>query len=179
MKKMSAIEEFIANVGDITKLKGEAYDVYEGSLDLRGAKVETLPENLTVTGNLILRGNKHITKLPKGLCVSRNLDLSGTNIKTLPADLIVADDLILTNSAIENLPEGLVIGRTLFLDDTQITELPKYLQVSKHLQMVKTKIQAIPDEVTVGGYVYVNRKAAKSVRQSVANRDDVHIVVAV
>ena len=166
MEKMTA-KEFIALGGN----------VYEGTLDLRGLCVETLPDNLTVTGSVLLRGNKHITKLPKGLSIAKTLDLSETNITTLPNDLEVGDDLILTNSAIEAIPEGLVIGRSLFLEGTQITELPKGLRVLKHLQMIKTKITTIPDEVQVQGYVYVSAKAAKSVRQSVANREDVHIVV--
>lgn len=179
MGKMSAIEEFIADVGDITKLKGVGFNVYEGTLDLRGLYVETLPDNLTVTGSVILRGNKHITELPKGLSIAKTLDLSETNITTLPNDLAVGDDLILTNSAIKTLPEGLVVGRSLFLEGTQITELPKRLNVCNHLQMIKTKISTIPDGVQVHGYVYVSRKAVKSVRQSVANREDVQIVVAV
>lgn len=179
MRKMSVIEEFIANVGDITKLKGEAYDVYEGSLDLRGAKVETLPENLTVTGNLILRGNKHITELPKSLHIARNLDLSETNIKTLPKGLVVGDDLILTNSAISALPEGLVVGRTLFLEGTQITELPKGLVVCNHLQMKKTKITTLPESLQVGGNVFVDRKAIVSIRHSQAEREKQLNIVAV
>ena len=54
-------------------------DKNEGSLDLRGTQITSLPEGLTVGGWLYLSGTQ-ITSLPEGLTVGGSLYLSGTHV---------------------------------------------------------------------------------------------------
>lgn len=67
--------------------------VVNGPLELN-LTVNSLPENLTVFGNLILR-HSHIDRLPSGLTVHGNLDLRWTDITELPADLWVAGAILM------------------------------------------------------------------------------------
>ena len=85
MKKQFGAEEFLAKYGSYVN----------GSLDLRGTGITSLPDNLTVGGYLDLRGTG-ITSLPDNLTVGGSLDLEGTGIThadaarvnhSLPADL--------------------------------------------------------------------------------------------
>ena len=66
MKKNEAIKEFIRQYGDLSKLDGNHYN---GSLDLRGTQITSLPEGLTVGGSLDLSGTQ-ITDISK---VNRNV----------------------------------------------------------------------------------------------------------
>ena len=50
---------------------------YGGSLDLRGCPIESLPDNLSVSGYLDLRGCTGLTSLPDNLSVGGYLDLRG------------------------------------------------------------------------------------------------------
>ena len=53
--------------------------------------VQRLPDQLTIKGNLTIRGTP-MQALPAGLVVEGNLTLYKTSIATLPADLFVAGD---------------------------------------------------------------------------------------
>lgn len=70
-----------------------------GSLDLRGAPIQTLPDNLTVGGYL---------------------DLSDTQIQTLPDNLTVGGSLYLRGTPIQTLPDNLTVGGDLYLRGTPI-----------------------------------------------------------
>ena len=78
----------------------------DGSLDLRGTGITSLPEGLTVGGSLYLRGTG-ITSLPEGLTVGGYLDLEGC-------------------TGITSLPEGLTVGGSLYLRGTGITNSTDY-----------------------------------------------------
>ena len=60
----------------------------EGSLDLLGTNITSLPDNLSVEGYLDLNRTK-ITSLPDKLSVGRNLYIKGTKITSLPDNLSV------------------------------------------------------------------------------------------
>ena len=62
-------------------------------LDLSNTYISSLPEGLTVVGNLSLC-NTRVTTLPKQLTVGGNLDLRGTNITVLPQSLKLGGEVI-------------------------------------------------------------------------------------
>lgn len=62
---------------------------FEGDLNLSDTPIDRLPRGLTVSGNLDLSKSTYIKNLPQGLKIGGDLDLSNTNIKTLPSDIQV------------------------------------------------------------------------------------------
>lgn len=69
-------------------------------LDFGGISIESLPDDLTLTGDLILtntsiRTGKAFTKLPERLSIGGNLDLSGSEITIIPQSLKVDGFLII------------------------------------------------------------------------------------
>ena len=94
-------EERSKNYIIVTQKKIQQYmkDGGKGDLDLRHTPITSLPQGLTVGGNLNLIGAK-ITSLPQGLTVGGGLDLENTLITSLPQDLIVGGNLDLKNTPI-------------------------------------------------------------------------------
>jgi len=62
-----------------------------------------------------LRGT-NITSLPDNLSVGGNLDLDGTNITSLPDNLSVGGSLYLRGTKITALPDNLSVGREIYKD---------------------------------------------------------------
>ena len=85
----------------------------EGSLDLSGTAITSLPDGLKVGGSLYLRDTA-IEALPDGLKVGGFLDLSGTAIEALPDGLKVGGSLDLRGTAIKALPGGLKVGGNIY-----------------------------------------------------------------
>ena len=125
-----------------------------GSLYLRGTKITSLPDNLTVGGWLDLSGTQ-ITSLPDNLTVGGSLYLSGTQITCLPDNLTVGGWLDLSGTQITSLPDNLTVGGSLYLSGTQITCLPDNLTVGGWLDLSGTQITSLPDNLTVGGSLYL------------------------
>jgi hypothetical protein len=74
----------------------------EGDLDLDYSHVTSLPDNLTISGYLLLYNCYKLTALPKGLTVGESLNLRGcVNLKSLPKGLVVGGDLYLGNTPID------------------------------------------------------------------------------
>jgi len=69
----------------------------EGDLDLTYSNIESLPEGLEVSGDLILSYCENISSLPEGLIVRGNLILQDC-------------------SQLYSLPKGLKVGGTLYID---------------------------------------------------------------
>jgi len=69
----------------------------EGDLDLTYSNIESLPEGLKVSGDLILSYCENISSLPEGLIVRGNLILQDC-------------------SQLYSLPKGLKVGGTLYID---------------------------------------------------------------
>ena len=116
------IADFESATGYILKIRdGRPY--YRGSLYLCGTGITTLPDGLTVGGDLDLEGCTGITTLPDGLTVGGDLDLEGcTGITTLPDGLTVGGYLDLCGTGITTLPDGLTVGGSLYLRGTGITD---------------------------------------------------------
>ena len=92
---------------------------------MRGTGITSLPEGLTVGGDLNLR-NTGVTVLPGGLTVGDWLDLRNTHIASLPEGLTVGGSLDLSGTPIASLPESLTVGGALDLRGTGITVPANY-----------------------------------------------------
>lgn len=109
-------------------------------------RIEHIPANGVVEGDLNLYGKEEVTTLPEGLSVGGNLELGGTGITALPEGLSVGGYLYLKGTAITALPEGLSVGGYLDLSGTGITALPEGLTVGGSLYLSDTKIPKIERE---------------------------------
>jgi hypothetical protein len=123
-----------------------------GDLDLVGTPITSLPDNLTVGGYLVLVGTP-ITSLPDNLMVRGDLNLRGTNITSFPDNLTVGESLYLRGTNITSLPDNLTVGGDLDLRNTPITSLPDNLTVGGWLDLSGTPIDHLPDNLTVGGWL--------------------------
>jgi len=84
--------------------------------------------SIKVKGRLDLEG-ANITSLPDNLSVERWLDLKRTNITSLPDNLSVGGWLDIQDTNITLLPDNLSIGGSLFMKRTNITSLPDNINV--------------------------------------------------
>jgi hypothetical protein len=103
----------------------------EGSLNLEGSDIVSLPDGLQVGGSLILRDCKELKSLPDGLVVGGSLYLEGcTGLTRLPDGLRVGSSLFLNYcTRLRSLPDGLRVGRSLFLNGTGVQALPADIEV--------------------------------------------------
>ena len=118
-KKKITMDDFCKMVGKTEK------EIKNGDLDLSATDIKSLPDNLTVGGNLDLYDCAGITQLPDGLTVGGSLQLSGTAITSLPDNLTVGGYLDLGDTGITQLPDGLTVGGSLKLSGTGITDTSK------------------------------------------------------
>jgi len=107
----------------------------EGSLNLEGSDIVSLPDGLKVGGTLILRGCTELKSLPDGLQVGGSLYLEGcSGLKSLPDGLQVGGALFLNDcKRLRSLPAGLRVGTSLFLSGTGIQDLPPDLEVGDQI----------------------------------------------
>jgi hypothetical protein len=125
------------------------------SFNLSGTtQLTSLPEGLSVGGNLYLEGCTGLTSLPEGLSVGGNLYLEGcTGLTSLPERLSVGGDLNLRRlTKLTSLPEGLSVGRNLYLKGcTGLTSLPEGLSVGADLYLEGcTGLTSLPEGLSVG-----------------------------
>ena len=152
-------EKIIADIESETGYGLEIRDgrpYYRGCLYLRDTGITSLPDGLTVGGDLDLENCIGITSLPEGLVVGGFLYLRGTGITSLPEGLIVGGSLDLRGTGITSLPDGLTVGGGLNLENcTGITSLPEGLVVGGFLNLRGTGITSLPEGLVVGGYLYL------------------------
>lgn len=122
----------LENIG-LVNIDGKIYDinnlpnVIDGDLILNWTNVESLPDNLKITGQLSLIDAKHIFNLPDNLDVGETLNVSNTNIETLPANLQIGGSLLIFNTKITKLPDDLrVIGKILI--NQKLEYVPYHLE---------------------------------------------------
>jgi hypothetical protein len=95
--------------------------------------IESMPEKYFNKGRLELSGEL-ITRLPKILEVTEQLDLSFSTITELPEKLTVGDDLILYSCMyLKSLPNSLYVGGDLHLQKTTISKFPLGMIVNGNL----------------------------------------------
>lgn len=138
---------------------------YIGDLDLRDITISSIPNDLTVDGNLFLKGD-NAKLMPDNLTVLDKLSIWCANIKSLPNNLIVRYGLDFIDSTIENIPNNTVIGGWLNLSGTAITELPDNLTIGGTLYLRNTKITSLPNNLTVGGGIDLSNSSIKTIPQN-------------
>ncbi|MEG2813590.1 MAG: septation protein SpoVG family protein [Oscillospiraceae bacterium] len=128
-------------VGELTQEEAqELMSNDNGNLNISGARITKLPDELEVKGNLNISFTK-IKELPNGLKVNGNLNISFTKIKELPNGLKVNGDLDISNTMITELPNGLEVKGNLDIHETKINEF---------------SIEKLPEELFVGGAITAN-----------------------
>ena len=95
--------------------------------------IEQLKEMMDEDGSLDLSGTP-ITSLPNNLTVGGSLDLSGTPITSLPDNLTVGGWLYLSGTKITSLPNNLTVRGSIYLRGTQITSKNKERKKVKRLK---------------------------------------------
>jgi hypothetical protein len=138
---------------------------YIGDLDLRDITISSIPNDLTVDGNLFLKGD-NAKLMPDNLTVLDKLSIWRANIKSLPNNLIVRYGLDFIDSTIENIPNNTVIGGWLNLSGTAITELPDNLTIGGTLYLRNSKITSLPNNLTVGGGIDLSNSSIKTIPQN-------------
>ena len=118
-------------------------------LDLAGEPITSLPDGLKVQGTLNLIGST-ILSLPKNLEVQEDLALSYTDITSLPQGLRVGGGAYFDNTKIESIPADFKAGTFVDLGRTKITSLPAGLQFIGDLNLSYSKIKSLPDAFKVG-----------------------------
>jgi len=88
---------------------------FKRSLDLRNTQITSLPDNLSIRGDLYLT-NTLITSLPNNLSVRGFLDLTNTPITFLPDNLSVGGSLDLRNTPITSFPDNLAVSGNIYKD---------------------------------------------------------------
>ena len=177
MKKLKKLllKKLIKEMNDIIELfeketgykleirNGKPY--YIGDLDLRDITISSIPNDLTVDGNLFLKGD-NAKLMPDNLTVLDKLSIWCANIKSLPNNLIVRYGLDFIDSTIENIPNNTIIGGWLNLSGTAITELPDNLTIGGTLYLRNTKITSLPNNLTVGGGIDLSNSSIKTIPQN-------------
>lgn len=105
-----------------------------------------LPDNLVVDGGLFC--NNSSKKLPKGLKVNGDLDISHSGITEIPDDCKF-NSLNISHTKVAKLRDNLVLDN-LWVYYTLLSELPKNLKVKGELNISNTKITEIPDDCECG-----------------------------
>lgn len=160
----NVIKQFVKETGYKLEIRnGKPY--YIGDLDLRDITISSIPNDLTVDGNLFLKGD-NAKLMPDNLTVLDKLSIWCANIKSLPNNLIVRYGLDFIDSTIENIPNNTVIGGWLNLSGTAITELPDNLTIGGTLYLLNSKITSLPNNLTVGGGIDLSNSSIKTIPQN-------------
>lgn len=142
---------------------------YIGELDLRDITISSIPNDLTVDGDLFLKGD-NAKLMPENLTVLGNLSIYSANMKSLPNNLVVRYGLDLIHSTVENIPTNTIIGGWLNLSGTEMTELPDDLTIGGTLYLRNTKITSLPNNLTVGGGIDLSNSSIKTLPQNLIVR---------
>ncbi len=112
----------------------EAFE-FEGNLNLFNSPITSLPDNITVGGNLNLYDCTSLKSLPDNLSVGGNLNLYGcTSLKSLPDNLSVGGNLDLYGcTSLKSLPDNLSVGGNLNLGGSGIKKVPKSVKVNGNI----------------------------------------------
>lgn len=138
---------------------GKTYSVFEipdnctifGNLSINDRKLEYLPNNLKVIGNLSLRNCWNLKLIPTDLNCIGDLDLSYCfNLKSLPDNLTVYGDLDLSFSNIKKINNINIYG-DLNLSFSKIKELSQNIMIGKNLNLTLSLIEKLPDNLTING----------------------------
>ena len=140
------IEQYIENgsVGDLD------LSTNSGTIS---SLLTSLPDNLTVNGNLLLHGCEDLTYLPKNLYVKGSLDISFTKVNKLPYDINIGENISAEYSALKELPDNFTVNGGLNITATPIKQLPKNLKVQYNLFIDDTMVSDIPYNLEANNFL--------------------------
>ncbi|MCB9652535.1 MAG: hypothetical protein H6729_00185 [Deltaproteobacteria bacterium] len=132
----------------VSSLKG--LDQTEGGLAIIACPIATLPTNLAVGGDLLLRNVPRLRSLPQGLAVRRDIYLHGEG-PALTGLSSVHGRLIVRQHPLNQLPEGLqVLGDLVLAELPNLTWLPRNTKVAGFFIGRNLTIQSLPPSLKVG-----------------------------
>jgi hypothetical protein len=126
------------------------------NLDLTSKRnLTSLPEGLSIPGDLIMRGWPALARLPRGLSIGGSLSLIDCPILTqIPEGISVAGNLNISNcNALAQLPKGLSIKGSLNLRGcTALIRLPDKLSIGDNLYVLGcTALAQLPESLSIKG----------------------------
>ncbi len=132
----------------------------EGDLDLRGFEaLAALPDRLKVGGSFYLSHSKNLERLPEEFDVGKSLDIRECSaLRAIPANLHVRGDLIIWQCpGLAALPVGLIVERKLEISECENMSLsPSSFRVDGELAIWECKNFTIfPEGFVIGGDVTI------------------------
>ena len=127
----------------------------KGSLNLEGAPIIKLPDNLIKVGGDLDLGNSQIESLGNLQRVEGYLDLGETPIQSLGNLKFVGENLYLFNSKIKSLGNLQKVGENLYLWGSKIQSLGNLQTVGGELDLENNSIKSLGNLQKVGGYLYL------------------------
>lgn len=145
----------------------------EGDLIIRGATaLKSLPKSFLVGGSLFLSGCDELEELPESLFLTGDLILiSCPKLRSLPKNL-TAKRLILVGCAIEELPDTMDIEEAIHIESCpNLTYLPTSLICFakgklKRLVIDNCPIETLPDFISVTKLIRLSRLPIKVIKES-------------
>ena len=153
-------ERVLMSKGKILELLGNK-ERLENNPDLIGKlklwEYGKLPDGMRIKGNLDLSGSG-IEELPSDMEIGGNLDLYGAKkLRKLGEGLSIKGNLNLSFSDIEELPERMEVGGSLYLSNTEkLRKLGKGLRIGGNLYLEFSGIEELSDGLGIGGDLYLS-----------------------
>ena len=114
-----------------------------GDLDLTGAAIKSLPDDLKVGGELEL-AESAIQYLPDNLTVGRSLNLEESDIKELPAGLTVGVSLYIDFTSITSLPNNLTVGGSIWAQYSSLANVGMNIEVGDRINIDSAVFDEFP-----------------------------------
>lgn len=169
------------------------FSVQDGLLNIHG---QPIFDRLLVVGDLTLRGNLDIQRLPKMLAVTGSIDLSGcANLRILPSVMHAGEAVYMTELAIRELPTVMTAGGSIKLEDCpNLAAIPSGTKASSlHaarcaklkelgsdlsfyvLDLSETMVTEIPTDLSVGNLKLRNCGSLTSIGEGAKVRDAIDV----
>jgi len=110
----------------------------DGHLNINASSVagqycSGLPDDLVITGSLLMSNNHNIKSLPNRLVVKESMYMVNSHITTIPTGTIVMGIVDATSSWLDEIQQGCYFGGTVMLSQSLISILPDNLYVGGSL----------------------------------------------
>lgn len=140
------------------------------NLNAMDSDLESLPDNWSVPGYVILDRCQHFQALPQGLRVGKLLSIASTAVSVVPTDcrfhsLFAANSQLSQVSSVTDVPGSLningcpvrelphlrTVGEDLHASRSALVGLPSGLRIGGNLDIEHTPIKELPEDLVVGG----------------------------
>ena len=154
-KKYKSDEDLDLSDCDATSLPANfsKIKIIKGDLRLNGSKFTSLPNNLTIEGNLYAERTS-ITELPENLIIKGQARFQDSKLVKLPKNPKVGDWLDCDRTPIKTIPVGFTVNAKKGVQLStckNLIELPKGIKIKTDLDLMWSAIKTIPVDIEVGG----------------------------